>query len=238
MATQVLTDSKLWMSEVDLSGHLNSIAVDYSAEMLDDTVFGDDTRSRKGGLKVAKMSLAGFFDSTPDNYLFNQVGASGEPMSCAPQTGADGEVAFSMAATTSEYSYDGQIGELFAFSVTGESSEDLIQGTIMHNASRTASGNGVVRQLGAVTADQKLYCALHVITASGTNPTLDVIIQSDDNATPTSPVTAAPFAQATGVTSEWVEVAGAITDDYFRVNYTIGGTDTPTFEFIVILGIL
>jgi len=226
------------MSEVDLSGHLNSIAVDYSAEMVDDTVFGNDTRSRKGGLKMAKMSLAGFFDSTPDNYLFNQAGVAGEPMSCAPQTGADGEVAFTMAAISSEYSYDGQIGELFAFSVTGESTEDLVRGTIMHNASRTASGNGVVRQLGAVSANQKLYCAIHVISASGTSPTLDVIVQGDDNDTPSSPVTAATFTQATGVTSEWVEVSGAITDDYFRVNYTIGGSDTPTFEFIVILGIL
>jgi len=237
MATQVLTNSKLWMSEYDLSGYLNSIAVDYSAEMLDDTVFGDSTRSRKGGLKTAAMSLAGFWESVPDGFLFDHVGNSGEPMSAAPQTGADGEVAFTMAATGSEYSANGAIGDLYAFSVTGESSEDLVKGTIMHNNTRTTSGNGTARQLGAVSSTQKLYCAIHVITASGTSPTLDVIIQSDDNGSMTTPVTAATFTQATGITSEWVEVDGALTDDYFRVNYTIAGT-SPSFEFIVILGIL
>lgn len=237
MATLIMNNSKLWLAEYDLSGDLNSIAVDYSAEMHDDTVFGDTTRTRKGGLKAAQFSLSGYWDGTTDGEMFNEMGVTDQPITGAPETGADGEVAYSMNATFAEYSFSGSIGDLLPFNVTAESSDALVQGTIMHNATRTSSGNGTARQLGAVTANQDLYCAMHVITASGTTPTLDVIIQSDDNGSMTSPTTVATFTQATGVTSEWIVSAGAITDDYFRVNYTIGGT-TPSFEFIVFLGIL
>jgi len=237
MATQTLTNSKLWMSEYDLSGDLNAIAADYGAELKDNTTFGDSTRSNQGGLKEAKMSLSGYWQSTPDAFLFNQIGVSGEPMTCSPQTGADGEVAFTMKALAGNYNPGGAVGDMFAFDVTGHASKSpMVRGTIMHNATRTASGNGTARQLGAVSSTQKLYCAIHVISASGTSPTLDVIVQSDDNGSMTTPVTVATFTQATGTTSEWVEVSGAITDDYLRVNYTLGGT-SPSFEFIVILGI-
>jgi len=44
------------------------------------------------------------------------------------------------------------------------------------------------------------------------------------------------FAQATGITSEWLPLAGAITDDYWRLAVTVGGT-TPSFNYVVVLGI-
>jgi len=34
-----------------------------------------------------------------------------------------------------------------------------------------------------------------------------------------------------------LEVAGAITDDYFRVNFTIAGTGSPSFKFVVLFGV-
>ncbi len=45
------------------------------------------------------------------------------------------------------------------------------------------------------------------------------------------------FAQATGVTSEYKTNATANTDDFWRVAWTIGGT-APSFEFVVLIGIL
>jgi hypothetical protein len=46
------------------------------------------------------------------------------------------------------------------------------------------------------------------------------------------------FTTATGRTSQMLSVAGAITDDYWRVSYTIGGTGGPTFAFAVTAGII
>jgi hypothetical protein len=42
--------------------------------------------------------------------------------------------------------------------------------------------------------------------------------------------------QATGATSQWLPLSGAITDDWWRITATVGGT-TPSFRFAVILGI-
>ena len=59
-------------------------------------------------------------------------------------------------------------------------------------------------------------------------------MQSDDNSGFTSATNRITFTQATGVTSELLSVAGAITDDYWRLSYTIVG---GSFTFAVALGI-
>ena len=82
-----------------------------------------------------------------------------------------------------------------------------------------------------------MFAALHVLSASGTSPTLDVVLQSDDNSGFSSAVSRITFTQATGITSQWSTLAGAQTDDYWRASYTIGGSATPTFTFALVIGI-
>ena len=105
-------------------------------------------------------------------------------------------------------------------------------------ASRTSSGNSTGIQLGTIAASQNMHASLHVFSASGTNPTLDVTIESDDNGSYTSALTRMTFTQATAAGAEFLgPTAGpAGSDDYWRVAWTIGGTDTPTFSFAVIFG--
>ena len=43
------------------------------------------------------------------------------------------------------------------------------------------------------------------------------------------------FAQATGLTSEWLSVVGPITDDWWRVDFTFVGTSAT---FVCVVGIL
>jgi hypothetical protein len=94
-------------------------------------------------------------------------------------------------------------------------------------------------ELGAVAAGQRVYAALHVIDpVSGTSPTLDVTLKSAALVGFGSPTTRLTFTQATEPTSELLSAAGAITDEFWRVDFSIGGTDTPTFPFIVVVGIL
>jgi len=79
--------------------------------------------------------------------------------------------------------------------------------------------------------------AMHVTAFVGAAPTLDVIVESDDNSGFTTAVTRGTFAQATAATSEWLTpVAGAITDDWWRIGYTLGGTITSA-TFAVFIGI-
>ena len=50
MTTLVLTDAFVSINAVDLSDHVRSLTLNYENELLDDTVMGDDTRSRLSGL--------------------------------------------------------------------------------------------------------------------------------------------------------------------------------------------
>lgn len=241
MAPRVLTDCKLWLDGFDLSGDMNALGLDYASETQDDTVFGDDTRSRLGGLKTFGFNHQGLWnggDDEVDDVLFGDIGLVDVLMSAAPEIGAAGETAYFGRIGLAEYSPAGVIGEIFRFTVSGEASDTPVQGTIMLNGSAlTASGNGTARQLGAVAAGEKLYAGIHVLAASGTSPTLDVTVESDDNSGMTSATTRITFSQFTAIGSEWATpVDGAITDDWWRIDYTIGGT-SPSFDVIVLLGI-
>lgn len=50
MATLHFRDAYFWVNGVDLSAHFAELTLNYSAEMLDETAFGDSTRINKGGL--------------------------------------------------------------------------------------------------------------------------------------------------------------------------------------------
>ena len=240
MVEQVLTQCKLWVDGWDLSGDMRALALNYAAELKDNTTFGMTTRSRAGGLKLVDIQHEGLWSGGADlvdEVLFNRIGLSDVPVSIGVETGAEGEVGYSFLSTFGEYAPGAPVGEMFAFTVSAESSGRLVRGTILHNAARTVSANGTAFQVGAVSASQKLYATLPVIAASGSPPTLDVTVESDAASGFPSAVTQVTFAQKTAIGSEWATpVAGAITDDWWRVAYTIAGGG-PSFTFIVIIGI-
>lgn len=79
MAVMVLTDAFVSINGVDLSDHVKSVTIDYSAEMLDDTVMGATTRTNKGGLKNWSIEIEFFQDfaaSEVDATLFPLVGST------------------------------------------------------------------------------------------------------------------------------------------------------------------
>lgn len=243
MATQVLTNAKLLVNGFDFSGDMNALSLEYGAELQDNTTFGADTRSRKGGLKTVTLGGEGFWNADgtdePDDVLFGRVGQDTSVMTVAPNDGAAGSIAYIVNGIVGQYSHGGAIGDMHGFSVAAEAQSRLVQGTVLHNASQTTTGNGTAYQVGAVGASQSLHAAIHVLSVSGTSPTLNVIVQSDDGAGFLSPTNRITFTQATAIGAQWATpVAGAITDTYWRVNYTIGGTGTPTFLFVVTIGIL
>jgi len=237
MTGLVLKEAEVWLAGFRLTGAMNAVAIDYSAELQDDTTFADGgTRSRLAGLRNVTAQCDGFFDGEGiDEALFSRVGLVGVPMSVAPKGATEGERAFTFLADLAEYSPGGAVGEMLGFSAGAEGDGDLIRGLLAHNATRNASGDGTALQLGSVGAGQKLYAALHVLSAEP-GDTLDVVIESDDASGFASPTTRLTFAQAAGVTSEWVEVTGPITDEWFRASWSVAGT-APSVAFVVIFGI-
>lgn len=159
------------------------------------------------------------------------------PVTVCPLTGADGEIAYLFRATNAKYSCGAAVGEMLKFQVSGTGTGPLVRATVMQTGEETATGAGTARELGAITATQRLTAHLHVLSASGTDPTLDVIVTSDDAEGMVDPTTRVTFTQATDVTSEQKTLDGPVTDTWWQVSWTIGGTNTPTFEFIVAFGI-
>ena len=243
MATQVLTDPKLYMGEYDISGDLHQLSLTYSAELLDVTTFGQTTRIRKGGLKTVGLSMEGYWsggDDLVDDALFSKIAVRNVPITIAPAGETLDNDAYIFRAIHGLYEPGASIGEMLRFSASAEGSGGVGvgRGKLMHVGSETSTGNEAKSQVGAVAASQRMYAALHVLTVSGTNPTLDVLLESDPDASAGGETTRITLTRATGITSEWASVVGAITDTYWRATWTIGGTDTPTFEFILAIAIL
>lgn len=241
MATLVWKDCKIFWHEFNLSAYHNELTLNPSVEILDATKYGDSWRTRDSGLATWEASASGFWDAgagDPDTELYGDLAVANRIITLSP-TGTDGDPAYFAYCILGNYSPVGQtVGELMRFTWNAYGEGELYRGTIMHNNTRIASGNGSGRQLGALSATQTMYAALHCTSASA-GDTLDVVIQSEvDNnwGTPTNQIT---FTQVSGgtETAEIKSKAGAVTDTWWRVNYTIGGVD-PSFTFIVTLAIV
>jgi len=107
----------------------------------------------------------------------------------------------------------------------------------MVNGNLTATGTGAAMKLGPVAEGQQLYAAMHVLSASGTNPTLVMAVQSATAQVFGTRTERLVFPQVIAPGGWWATpVAGPITDEWWRVSYTIGGTN-PSLAVVVIIGI-
>lgn len=240
MATHILQDAKLWLNDVSIDAIANTLSWETTRETQDNTVFGQSARTMLPGLQTVSVSASGFADMTDfDADLFDIYdNATVSPLS-ASATGGDGDVAYtSQGLAVSLQPLGGSVGDMAALAIQADGSGGVrsVRGTILHDeTAETATGVGTGRELGAVSATQSVFGALHVISASASD-TLDVVVQSDADDTWASPTTQLTFAQATGKTGEFVSAAGAVTDTWWRVSFTIGGV-SPSFTFVVVVGI-
>lgn len=242
MAVSVFKNAKSYLHGYDISGDLNEMELAYSAAMLDDTTFGDDTESNKAGLKKVTVMQKGFWQSdgtdAVDDIIWDNFAVADKPLTLCPTDGTAGEPAYSVKAVLGTYTIGGKVGDLLPFTVNANGNL-LVKGTVIENGVIDATEAGTGIQLGEVAEGQKLYAIMHVTAVSGTNPTLDVIIESDDNALFSSATTRVTFTQMDAIGSQWATpVSGAIADDdYWRASFTVGGTDDPEFTVVIVLAI-
>ncbi len=249
MSSQVLTNVKTYLGEYDITGFTNAVTLDYAAAALNDTRMGHTTEVNKGGVKTVAFRIGGFADPATagmEAIAFGKIGTANIPLTCVPVGGAAvDDVAYFFNALKASMSTFGQHGQLMPFQGSavggGESIDKLVRGQVFVSSAvaKTSSSTSAIVQLGAVSATQRVYAAVHVIdTVSGTLPTLDVTVKSAALVGFGSPTTRISFTQAIAKTSELKSAAGAITDQFWRVDWTIGGSASPTFPFIVVVGIL
>lgn len=122
MGTIVLTDANVEINAVDLSDHVQQIAIDYGADPVEDTNMGDLTHIFKGGLKNWSMDITfsqDFAASEVDATLFAAVGTQ-VVVAGRPTSGA-------ISATNPEYTGTGLIQDYAPF---GNSVGELGQATL------------------------------------------------------------------------------------------------------------
>lgn len=214
----ILTDATIWFDGLDIQTITNQVSLAHECEAKDATTFGQSTRINKGGLFTVSGDVNYYVDETvTGSTLFDAVGATSGLLTVTP-TGADTETGFAFQSVAmSNTPYGGNVGDMNGgmLSLSGRSGSPLIGGKILYpKQAVSGADNGTSVQLGAVSAAQSVYTAIHCF-AAGT--TVDVIVESDDNTNFTSATTrSTTTVTATGGT--WVTpVAGAITDDWWRV---------------------
>lgn len=233
MATSILQDALILNHGVNMTGQTNTVGIDFGAETQDNTTFSDDTRSNQGGLKTVGFNAEGFFDPAKDSQLFSEIGVQDKIISVA-EGKANGDRTFSFLAVYGSYQpMGGSVGELNGYSLDASASNALERGQLLfYSTSETSSGTST--PLNAGSAASSLVGILHVWSVAGTNPTLDVDIESDSaNDFTGAETTRLTFAQATASTAER-KTGTATGDTWWRINFTIGGTN-PDFAFAVVL---
>lgn len=240
---QTLLDCRLFAVGADLSGHSNKIELSAEVEDKDATNYrSGGWKEVMGGLGSAEISGEGQWEagdpSLVDDASWAQLGGVG-PWTVGPNDSTVGALAYLTSALRSEYKIGEAVGEIAPWTGTAKSAWPLVRGQFAHppGLARTSTGTGTALLLGAAATGQRLYAALHVLSAAGTTPSLTARIESDDTAGFASPTTRLTFDPATAGGGQILRGDGAaITDTYYRVAWTISGT-TPSFMLAVSLGI-
>tara|TARA_S200002703_G_scaffold60250_1_gene52153 strand:+ start:1067 stop:1792 length:726 start_codon:yes stop_codon:yes gene_type:complete len=238
MAKFVVKNRPIWLGDLKISGLANQAVIDYGAEAQDCTTFDDIARSNIGGLLTLGFSIDVYSDFAPNvgsrQFKLDAYRGQEVPWTFASEDGSVGEVAYLTNAVLLQYSpLSGAVGDIAGGNLQGGTAGKLVRGIIEFNGTASSSSDSTGSQLGALSASQSLYCNLHVTDAtSGT--TLDVDVESDDNGSFTSATTRGSFSQVTTSPSEeHLIINGAVTDDYWRISYTVSGS----YAFAVSLGI-
>lgn len=237
-------NSRIYINDQFVSGYISGFSVSSERKLADVTVQGS------GG----SNSIPGFIDGsmTIDGFLTTQA-ALGQPVAiqnllrnasqtehgvlttAAPAGLAVGKPCFILRGDASKFELESKVDDAVSISYEAQGEDGVDFGTLLTDgvAKGTTGAYASVNDVTAATTNGGV-AMLHVVSKSGTTPTLDVKVQhSADNSTFADLVT---FTQATDTTAEYKVVAkGTTVNKYLKVTYTIGGT-TPNFAFLVSFG--
>lgn len=255
MATFVQTGAQLFSGGIKLSCFTDQLSLEMNADPVEFTTYcSTGAREYRQGLRTWQVSAQGFADFAavgattgglvPGEEIVpaNMAGTTTNLTVC-PVDGTEGAVAYLAAGAYSQMNLlGGAVGDpgrygFTAVPATLADGHKMVRGRLEANRTVTSSTSTTGTQFGAVASGQRLAASLHVFTLSGTSPTLAVKVQSDDNSGFSSATDRITFSTASTRSGQFSYIDGPVTDDYWRVTWTIGGTGTPTVAFAVAFGI-
>lgn len=227
-------NSKVFFHNNDYSSYFNNVDTTLSSDVAESTTFGNSSKTYIAGNLDGTVSVSGFFDATADATLNTYLGGSDFVFAL----GIDGidatdGVVFGNSNVTS-YGKSSPVGDIVATSIDVQADGGLFAGSVLENATYTATASGTARDYGASTGDGG-GAFIIVTSASGTTPTLDAkITHSADDSTYVDLVTFTQFTTSAG--AEFKSVAkGTTVNRYLKVELTITGT-SPSYDVIIGFG--
>ena len=226
-------DTKVFMDSTDLSSYLSSADPSRTVDVGETTTFGSSNKTFVAGEKDATVSFSGFFDATADNIIQGLVGAN-DKVALIGFDGVDAtyDCMFGKGVTTN-YGISSPVGDVVAVTFDLQAS-GFFSGSVLENATVTATGNGTARDNASSTANGGGAFIIATSVSGTSTPTLTAkITHSADNSTYADLVS---FTALTSAGAEVKEVAsGTTVNRYLKVVYTVSGTN-PSFNVIVGFG--
>lgn len=228
------------IDQFDFSGWFREVTSSAEVEVAETTAFDAGTKPHKSyitGFSDGTLSLSGMFDGTADaidEEINARLGQEDTVLfSVAPKGFAVGNRAFLAQGRMTSYEVTSPVSDIVGVTMEAQADLGLRGAYALHNitTAETATGNATsVDETASSTNGGAAH--LHVITATGTTPSLTVKLQhSTDNSVWADLLT---FTAATAVTKERLAVsAGTTINRYVRAQWTISGT-TPSFKFALV----
>ena len=127
MASVTFVSAKLLFGGYDVSGDFNQVELSNEAEALDATVFGNTSRVKKGGLKIASVRGAGYWQAganAVDPVFHESLSLADAVVMLFPDGITEGSTAtgagYMFKSTLSKYSVAGSVGDHLPFTVEAE----------------------------------------------------------------------------------------------------------------------
>jgi len=134
LAKFVTTDYNVQIGGTDFSSSINSVTLDVSVEEQETTAFGNNSRTRIGGLKDGSVSLdfhQDFGSASVDETLWPLLGSTVE-LIISPTSAAASATnpTYTFNALVTQYQpFANAVGELATLSVSWPVSGDVVRGT-------------------------------------------------------------------------------------------------------------
>ena len=239
MSKTILRDQRIFLDGYELTTMSNSISIEATKDTPDATSFGEEWRARLSGLKDFTFGCGGFMEiGDTEEYLFDELESTGFVLTVTPETQTVGGIAYNMKAIESSLSLFGNIGDAAPFQIGAAGNSIMGKGHLLAipGTALTASGTSTAVTAAEAADGKKLKMSLHVLSASGTNPTLSVKLQSDTTgfSSPTDLITSATYSD---IGAEYDEIELSSADTLFRLSYTLGGTN-PSFTALCAISII
>jgi hypothetical protein len=239
MAVTTQTDARIFLGAFEFTSFTNQVEWGVDVATQDVSVFGSQFSQFVPGLKTLMFNTSGFNDyaaASLDEYVRTNVGTRlvGTLSNAALATG--GSAIVGAGVLQAWRAINAAVGAVPTVQAAiGDGYTAVGQITQTNSAAVTATGNSTPVNVGAVAAGRTIIASVHALTVTGTTPSLTPALASSTTSGGAYTVRATGSAM-TAAGSQLITAAGAFTDTWWRLNYTVTGT-TPSFLLVAAIAI-